>query len=100
MEKPKCRGMEKYTGYATRSEKTRNPERMSHGNVAKKRYKMIDRSGLKALGQGRTAGHQNRRPVARKDACSTRCHDDCIPTVNSAGTCHPIKAAQAAIQQN
>jgi len=45
--------MEKYTGYATLSEKTRNPERMSHGNVARNRYKRTDQfAHVETLGHG------------------------------------------------
>src|SRR6266481_974425 len=87
--------MEKYTGYATRSENTRNPERMSHGNVARKRYKRIDQRGkLVTLGQGRITGHQKRNPATKNDACSRPCHaSDCRPSVNSTDTCHPIRVS-------
>src|SRR5213075_1829248 len=65
----------KYTGYTTRSEKTRNAERTSQGNVASKRYKSINQSGhLETIGQGWTTGHQKRRPVVRNEACSMPCH--------------------------
>jgi hypothetical protein len=52
------------------------------------------------LGQGWTTGHQNRRPVPKKDACSNSCHQsDRSANSNTAGTCHPIKASAAASQQ-
>src|SRR5262249_52067188 len=94
--------MEKYRGYATRSENTRNPERKSHGNVARKRYRRIDHCGpVETLGQGRTTGHQKRNPAAKNDACSRECHvAECIPSVNSAGTCHPRSVSAETIQHN
>src|SRR4029077_15754029 len=85
-EKPNRRGVEKYTGYATRSEKARNPERMSHGRVARKRYKSIDQRGpVEALGQGWITGHQNKSPAEKNDICSTICQpSDRMPSVNNA----------------
>src|SRR5215467_216053 len=47
-ERPACRGVHTYMGYATRSEKTSKPERTSHGSVAAKRYKSIDHRGHSA----------------------------------------------------
>src|SRR5215469_2987375 len=45
-------------------------------------------------------GHQNRRPVVKKETCSTKCHvEDCMPSRNTPGTCHTTKAAAAASQQ-
>jgi len=75
---------------------------MSHGSVARKRYRRIDHRGhVGTLGQGWTTGHQKRNPAPRKHACSTACHpSDCNPSVNAAGTCHPTNAAAAASQQN
>src|ERR1700719_4401729 len=101
-ETAKWRCSEKYTGYTTRSQKTRNPERMSHGSVARKRYRRIDQLGrAETLGQGRTMGHQKRNPTTTKLTCSTTCHpSDCSPSVNAAGRCHPINAVVAANQQN
>src|SRR4029077_9853873 len=94
--------MEKYMGYATRSENTRNPERMSHGNVARKRYGRVHHCGaVEALGQGSTTGHQKRSPAPKKDACSIECHtSECIPNVNSVGTCHPMRVDAETIQHN
>jgi hypothetical protein len=63
------RGSTRYWRYTTRSQKTRKAESASHGSVAAKRY-----SGTAARGscgmadQGRTTGHQKRRPVTKKDA--------------------------------
>src|SRR6201997_4229022 len=74
---------------------------MSHGRVAKKRYKIIDRSCRDEPAEGCRTGHQKRRPVARKDRCSNRCQPtDCIPSAKNVGMCHPTKAAQAASQAN
>src|SRR5215469_12852046 len=71
---------------------------MSHGNVAKKRYKIIDGSCRDPVERW-TTGHQKRRPVAKKDRCSKRCQPtDCIPSAKKVGMCHPTKAAQAASQ--
>src|SRR4029077_11777343 len=88
-EKPNSRGVEKYTGYATRSEKARNPERMSHGRVARKRYKSIPpRGSVEALGQGWITGHQNKSPAAKNSICSTTCQlADRMPSANNAGRC-------------
>jgi len=73
---------------------------MSHGNVAKKRYKSIDESGhFKASCQGSTTGHQNRSPATRNDVCSIPCHiSDRNPSTNTPGMCHTIRVAAAAIQ--
>src|SRR4029077_13390190 len=92
-EKPNSRGVEKYTGYATRSEKTRNPERMSHGRVARKRYTSIDQRGpVEVLGQGWITGHQNKSPAPKNIACSSVCQvADRTPSVNSAGICHTTR---------
>src|SRR4030095_14464346 len=92
--------MEKYTGYATRSENTRNPESRSQGNVARKRYKRVDHCGqAETLGQGRTTGHQKKNPAPKNDACATACHSsECIPNVNSAGTCHPRSVSAETVQ--
>src|SRR5215475_15243053 len=94
--------MEKYTEYATRSENIRNPERRSHGNVARKRYKRIDHCDqAETLGQGCTTGHQKRKPAPKNDACSTACHSsECIPNVNSDGTCQPRSVSAETIQHN
>src|SRR5215469_2639059 len=94
--------MEKYTGYATRSENTRNPDRMSQGNVARKRYKSVDHCGAVAtLGQAGITGNQKRNPAPKNDACSMECHaSECIPNVNNAGTCHPMRVDTETIQHN
>src|SRR6516162_8342258 len=94
--------MEKYKGYATRSENTRNPERMSHGKVARKRYKRVDHCAqVEALGQGRITGIQKRKPATKNDACSRACQaSECIPSVNNAGTCHPKSVNAEAVQHN
>src|SRR5580692_9496829 len=44
-ERPPIGGIDRYIGYATRSEKTSRPERTSHGSVARKRYRSIDHRG-------------------------------------------------------
>src|SRR5215469_3835349 len=73
---------------------------MSHGNVAKNRYKIIERF-CRVPVEASTTGHQKRRPVARKDRCSNRCQPtDCVPSAKKVGMCHPTKAAQAASQAN
>jgi hypothetical protein len=74
---------------------------MSHGKVAKKRYKTIDHRGERAsFGQGWITGHQKRSPVAKKHAYSISCHRlDRMLNSNAAGTCHPIRAMAAASQQ-
>src|SRR5260370_25651799 len=84
--------METYTGYATRSEKTRNPERMSHGRVARKRYKSSDHRGpVEAVGHGRITGHQNQSPGPENISCSTVCPiSNRTPSANSLGTCHAL----------
>src|SRR6266704_4209849 len=94
--------MEKYRGYTTRSENTRNPERMSHGNVARKRYKSVAHCGpIETPGQGRITGNQKRNPATKNDACSTECHAcECIPNVNRAGTCQPMRVDAETIQHN
>src|ERR1051326_7798186 len=74
---------------------------MSHGNVAKKRYRIIERSGLKTLGHGWTTGHQNRSPATRNDDCSIKCHAaECIGSTNTGGMCHTTNAAAEASQQS
>src|SRR5260370_24395164 len=92
-EKPNSRGVEKYTGYATRSENARNPERMSHGRVARKRYKSIDHRGpVEVLGQGLMTGHQNKSPAPKNIASSRVCQGaDWTHSVNSAGICHATR---------
>src|SRR5262249_53317923 len=94
--------MEKYKGYATRSENTRNPERRSHGNVARKRYKRVDHCGsVETPGQGRITGSQKRNPAPKNDACSTECHtSECIPSANSAGMCHPMSVRAETVQHS
>src|SRR6266446_3454648 len=94
--------METYTGYTTRSEKTRKPERMSHGRVARKRYKSIDHRGpAEALGQGWITGHQNKSPAAKNIICSTTCQlSDRMPSVNSAGICHTTRVNAETVQQS
>src|ERR1700722_16231407 len=85
----------------TRSQNARNAESTSHGNVAQKRYKGMDHRGhLAVLGQGWTTGHQNRKPVPKKHACSNSCNQFHLnASANTEGTCHPIKAKVAASQQ-
>src|SRR5208282_1055805 len=99
---PNGRGEVKYTAYTTRSQKTRNPERISHGKVARKRYKMIDHSDpFEPVGHGRITGHQKRTPDIRNDACSIPCHiSDRSPSANNDGMCHPMSAQVAASQQS
>src|SRR5580700_11298532 len=100
-EKPNKRGEDRNTGYTTRSQNTRNPERISHGKVARNRYKSMDDSGhFQLCCSGRMTGDQNRRPVARKDACSTPCHVcDRKPSINTEGICHRTNVPAAANQQ-
>ena len=99
---PSSRGVEKDTGYATRSEKARNPERMSHGRVARKRYRSIDhRDSVDGLGQGRITGHQNRMPAEKNDICSTICQaSERIPSANNAGRCQTRRVIAEKVQQN
>src|SRR5580704_11248468 len=94
--------MERYTGYATLSEKTRNPERMSHGKVPRKRYKRVDHCGpIALLGQAWTTGHQKKSPASKNDARSTECHTaECIPSMNNAGTCHAMSVNAETVQHN
>src|SRR6266446_2430052 len=94
--------METYTGYTTRSEKTRNPERMSHGKVARKRYKSIDHRGpAEPLGQGWITGHQNKSPAPKNIACSTVCQvADRTPSVNSAGICQTTRVNAERVQHS
>src|SRR6267143_364470 len=101
-EKPNSRGVEKYTGYATRSENARNPERMSHGRVARKRYKSNDHRGpVEVLGQGWITGHQNKSPVPKNIACSTVCPiSDRTPSANNVGTCQAIRVSAEAVQHS
>src|ERR1700730_7794996 len=74
---------------------------MSHGKVAKKRYKTVDHRGDSARpGQGWMTGHQKSRPVAKKDAYSNACHAlERMAKSNGAGICHPMRAITAASQQ-
>src|SRR6267378_523590 len=74
---------------------------MSHGKVAKKRYKTMDHRGDRAtFGQGCITDHQKRSPAPKKHAYSTSCHRlDRMPSSNGAGTCHPIRTIAAASQQ-
>src|SRR5260370_25465453 len=92
-EKPNSRGVEKSPGYGTRTENARNPERMSHGRVARKRYKSIDHRGpVEVLGQGLMTGHQNKSPAPKNIASSSVCQvADWTPSVNSAGICHTTR---------
>src|SRR5260370_38877477 len=101
-EKPNSRGVEKYTGYATRSEKTRNPERTSQGRVARKRYKSIDHRGpVEVLGHGWITGHQNKSPVPKNITCSTECPiSDRTPSANNVGTCQAIRVSAEAVQHS
>src|SRR5260370_3704191 len=73
---------------------------MSHGNVAKKRYKRVDHCGpVETLGHGRTTGHQKRNPATKNDACSTECPvSECIAMVNNSGTCHPMSVNAETVQ--
>src|SRR5277367_3440250 len=73
---------------------------MSHGNVAKNRYKSIDDSGhFQSFCEGSTTGHQKRSPLTRKDACSIPCHiSDRNPSANTEGICHTTSVTLAAIQ--
>src|ERR1700688_4552360 len=84
-----------------RSQKVRNAESMSHGKVAKKRYKTVDHLGECAtFGQGWMTGHQKRRPVAKKHAYSNACHTlERMAKSNAAGICHAMRAITAASQQ-
>src|ERR1700680_1382766 len=74
---------------------------MSHGKVAKKRYKTVDHSADRAtFGQGWITGHQKRSPVPKKQANSNSCHRlERMANSNAAGTCHPRSAIKAASQQ-
>src|SRR5580693_4279865 len=101
-EKPNKRGEDRNTGYTTRSQKTRKPERISHGKVARNRYKSRDDSGhCKLFGHGRMTGNQNRTPATRKDACSVPCHAcDRRPSINTEGICHTTNVPAAASQQS
>src|SRR5215467_1367687 len=94
--------MKKYTGYATRSENTKNPDRMSQGNVARKRYKRVDHCAhVETLGQGRITGHQKRKPATKNETCSRACKtSECIPSVNSTGTCHPRSVKAETVQHS
>ena len=48
---------------------------------------------------GRLATRKEVR-LTRNDACSIACHtSDCIPSMKSAGMCHPTSVAAAASQQ-
>src|SRR6266853_3559507 len=74
---------------------------MSHGKVAKKRYKTMDHRGDRAtFGQGWITGHQKRSPVPKKQAYSNACHRlERMANSNAAGMCHPMSATTAASQQ-
>src|ERR1700758_3231450 len=74
---------------------------MSHGSVARKRYRRIGQSEpFDTPCPGLTTGHQNRRPLARNETCSIVCDSpDRIPSANKEGTCHPTSVAAAASQQ-
>src|SRR5580692_8658547 len=101
-EKPNKRGEDRNTGYTTRSQKTRKPERISHGKVARNRYRSVDDSGhFEVLAEGRTTGHQNSSPEARKHDCSTECHTcDRRPNINTEGRCHTTNVLAPANQQS
>lgn len=66
---------------------------MSHGRVARKRYKRVDHRGpVDAVGQGWITGHQNRRPAPRNVICSTVCKiSKWTQSVNSTGRCHATR---------
>src|SRR6202035_729063 len=50
---------------------------------------MDDSGHCELFCNGRTTGDQNRRPVARRDACSAPCHIcDRRPSINTEGICH------------
>src|SRR5258705_13811810 len=74
---------------------------MSHGNVARNRYKRINHSDeFDVVDGGRTTGHQKRSPVTKNDACSTPCHiPDCSPSIKTGGMCHMTSVPAAASQQ-
>src|ERR1700730_789109 len=74
---------------------------MSHGKVAKKRYKTVDHRGDQVtFGEGWITGHQKRRPVPKNDAYSNRCQaSECMANSNAAGMCHPMSASTATNQQ-
>src|SRR2546427_1520563 len=95
------RGAERYEGYTTRSQNTRNADSASHGNVAANRYTGINQGdALTTPSRHRTTGSQNKTPVAKKLAAWTSCHQrERTPSSNTAGTCHPIRAATGASQQ-
>src|ERR1700756_5987681 len=102
MEKPNNRGVEKYNGYATRSEKTRNPERMAHGKVARKRYKSIHHRGpVEALGQGWITGHQNKSPAEKNNISSAICQlSERMPSTNKAGRCQARRVIAEKVQHS
>ncbi len=61
---------------------------------------MDDSGHFQLFCDGRTTGDQNRRPVARKDACSAPCHIcDRRPSINTEGICHTTNVPAAANQQ-
>src|SRR5882724_3104207 len=85
-----------------RSENTRKPERMSHGKVARKRYRRIgQRDDALDEGQGYITGHQKRNPAPKNDACSNACSAlECNAAVNTDGMCHATSVKAETVQHN
>src|SRR5262249_60537909 len=72
----------------------------SMGYVTRKIYKILDHCASDDVRDPvATTGSQNNNPATRKDARSTACHAaDCMPSVKTAGTCHPMRTDVATSQ--